>query len=618
MSLQRSLATTTRLPNWMGSVRFRLTLIYSLMLFGLAAIVVGAIYLGVANSVSGQPVTRRQEVVQAVPTRAGVVIGVSEREEIDALAFFEKQVNRTTLENLRTYSFSALALLFVGSLGVGWFVAGRVLAPIDRITQVAEDIQATDLQRRIGLDGPDDELKHLADTFDDMIGRLDVAFESQRQFIHEASHELRNPLAVIRTNLDVTLSDDDVTTGELRETADVVGRAAERMSTLVDDLLLYARHERPELGNAPVDVSHLVQLIESDFAAVAEARSIDLVADVEADVWVSGDQVALQRAVANLVANAVRLAPEGSTVTVAARTEGFGDDRRALISVSDEGPGIAESEQKLVFQRFWRSATNGNASRGRSGLGLTIVRQIVEAHGGAIGLDSELGVGSTFTVSLGATTPEDFGPPPSGAGVAPVARVDRSNDPNGLRPRALRLTPLSTGVGIFGTCKPDHTLNRSGITRKPPKGTPLSQIPRITKPVTPNRTARSGSLLRESVPLKVVLPPMMLSMGLQVPKPIRRCSCRIEVAGGLRHSPFWRVAHSLPAVSSSVGPPPMMHRRQAGERSRWRRRRCRHPRRSSVDPANRSPTWLPPWRPQSSRSRPAPAWARGSCTTPKA
>ena len=415
MSRQRSLATTTRLPNWIGSVRFRLTLIYSLMLFGLAAIVVGVIYLGVASSVSGQPVTRKQEVVQAVPTRTGVVVGVSEREEIDALAFFEKQVNRTTLENLRRYSFSALALLFVGSLGVGWFVAGRVLAPIDRITQVAEDIQATDLQRRIGLDGPDDELKHLADTFDEMIGRLDVAFESQRQFIHEASHELRNPLAVIRTNLDVTLADDEATTGELRDTADVVGRAAERMSTLVDDLLLYARHERPELGNAPVDVTQLVELTDTDFGAVAEARSINLDSAVEPDVWVRGDQVALQRAVANLVANAVRLAPEGSTVTVSARNAGSRADRRAQISVTDEGPGIAPSEQKLVFQRFWRSSTNGHASNGRSGLGLTIVRQIVEAHGGRIDLQSELGVGSTFTLSFPAVAGETFGANPDGA-----------------------------------------------------------------------------------------------------------------------------------------------------------------------------------------------------------
>ena len=422
MSRQRSLATTTRLPNWIGSVRFRLTLIYSLMLFGLAAIVVGVIYLGVASSVSGQPVTRKQEVVQAVPTRTGVVVGVSEREEIDALAFFEKQVNRTTLENLRRYSFSALALLFVGSLGVGWFVAGRVLAPIDRITQVAEDIQATDLQRRIGLDGPDDELKHLADTFDDMIGRLDVAFESQRQFIHEASHELRNPLAVIRTNLDVTLSDHDVTTDELRETADVVGRAAERMSTLVDDLLLYARHERPELGNAPVDVTQLVELTDNDFAAVAEARSMNLVADVEPDVWVRGDHVALQRAVANLVANAVRLAPEGSTVTVAARTEGAGPDRRALISVADQGPGIPEKDRRLVFQRFWRGSNNGHASNGRSGLGLTIVRQIVEAHGGRIDLDSQLGVGSTFTLSFPSTSPETFGPTPDATASREAAR----------------------------------------------------------------------------------------------------------------------------------------------------------------------------------------------------
>ncbi len=403
MSRQRSVTVGTRLPDWMGSVRFRLTLIYSLMLFGLAAIVVGAIYLGITLSVSGQPVTRSQEVIEAVPTRTGVAFGVSQREEFDTLAFFEKQVNRTTLENLRRYSFSALGLLFVGSLGVGWFVAGRVLAPIDRITQVAQDIQATDLQRRIALEGPDDELKHLADTFDDMIGRLDVAFESQRQFIHEASHELRNPLAIIRTNLDVTLSDPDISTGELRETADVVGRAAERMSTLVDDLLLYARHERPEMGSVPVDVSNLVALSAADFTAVAESRSLDLVSEIEPDRWICGDQVALQRAVENLVTNAVRLAPENSTVTVSVRTDGDGDDERVLVSVADEGPGIAPDQQDRVFQRFWRSPTDGQDAGGRSGLGLTIVRQIVEAHGGRIELDSEVGVGSTFTMVFPAT-----------------------------------------------------------------------------------------------------------------------------------------------------------------------------------------------------------------------
>ena len=126
----------------------------------------------------------------------------------------------------------ALGMLFVGSLGVGWFAAGIVLRPIERITRVAREIQATDLSRRINLRGPNDELRRLADTFDAMLARLDAAFESQRRFIQEASHELRNPLAVIRTNVEVAMADPDASKKSSRELGAVVGRTAERMSTL--------------------------------------------------------------------------------------------------------------------------------------------------------------------------------------------------------------------------------------------------------------------------------------------------------------------------------------------------------------------------------------------------
>lgn len=204
-----------RLPPWMGSIRVRLTVLYSTVLFGLAALVVFGIYTGVSRSLDSQPVSQSPEYLPDVLPGTDV--------EVISLEEFERRVNTRALDKLREYSFTALGLLFIGSLGTGWIVSGRVLRPIGRITGVAREIQATDLSRRIHLRGPNDELRQLADTFDAMLARLDAAFESQRRFIHEASHELRNPLAVIRTNLDVALSDPNATTEDLREVGELVG-----------------------------------------------------------------------------------------------------------------------------------------------------------------------------------------------------------------------------------------------------------------------------------------------------------------------------------------------------------------------------------------------------------
>lgn len=395
-------------PRWAGSIRFRLTALYSVVLFGLAAVVVGGIYAGLARELDDQPVSRTEQWIGYRPTPRGVEIGVFETETIDVLATFEQAVNSRALEQLRTYTFAALALLFAASLAVGWFVSGRVLRPIGRIASVARDIQATDLSRRISLDGPDDELKRLADTFDQMLGRIDDAFESQRRFIQEASHELRNPLAVIRTNVDVALSDPDPSPQDLRRAAEVVAGSAARMSTLVDDLVVYARHGTRPDRREPVDLRKLAAELAGEFSAPAEARRLRVVdaAGPGSPLPVLGDGPALRRAVANLLANAVRLAPEGSAVTVAAGAGGGS----AWISVADEGPGIAPEDQPLVFQRFWQRRADpepGAPAPGpsrpdpeRSGLGLTIVRQIAESHGGSVELTSAPGEGSTFVIRL--------------------------------------------------------------------------------------------------------------------------------------------------------------------------------------------------------------------------
>jgi signal transduction histidine kinase len=383
------------MPDWLGSIRFRLTALYSLFLFGLGAIVVGGIYLAIAHRLHEEKVSR--DYPNEVMTTTGQTIPTISPAE------FERRVNERSLQLLRSYSFGALGLLFFTSLGVGWVVAGRVLAPIDRITGVARNIQATDLKRRIALPGPPDELKNLADTFDEMLERIDGAFESQRRFIQEASHELRNPLAVIRTNLDVTLSDEHATNEELRRTGEVVQRAAERMSHLVDDLLAYARQGAPVREFEQLDAASVVADAAAEFEVPAEARGIALESASPPGLMVVGDRVALRQALANLLANAVRLAPEGSTIRLAAGREGNPADpldQWVWIAVEDQGPGIPESQRELVFQRFWRADGRKAREEGRSGLGLTIVRQIAESHRGSVRLVSNQSGGSTFSLWL--------------------------------------------------------------------------------------------------------------------------------------------------------------------------------------------------------------------------
>lgn len=393
---KRMVQLADALPDWAGSVRFRLTALYSLVLFGLAAFMVAGLYAVLASRLSDENVYRTYSVTRVEQVPGGIRLTPTEvRAEYRSV---EQLANARALGLLRTYSASALGLLFFASLGVGWAVAGRVLAPIGRITGVARDIQATDLTRRIALRGPPDELKELADTFDAMLARLDDAFEGQRRFIQETSHELRNPLAVIRTNLEVALSDPNADAAELRRTAELVGRTADRMSTLVDDLLVYARRGAPAHEVGPVDLAPLLIEAEEDFRAPAQARGLTLDVSASSKAVVAGDRIALRRALANLLSNAVRLAPEASTITLGSGVH----EGRAWIAVADEGPGIGVEDREKVFQRFWRGNQASAREDGRSGLGLAIVHQIVSDHGGTIELTESPQGGSVFTIWLAA------------------------------------------------------------------------------------------------------------------------------------------------------------------------------------------------------------------------
>ncbi|MET9685868.1 HAMP domain-containing sensor histidine kinase [Streptomyces coeruleorubidus] len=387
-TLLRPLWTRIRLPAFTHTIRFRLTVLYSGLLFLLTALVLGATYFAVERSGEAHPVSKQFRAEKYVN---GVYMG-----QFDAVKLQEVEaaVNYETLGNLRNFSFIVLGALAVASPVIGWILAGRALRPVRAISRTAAEIQATDLSQRIRLTGPKDELRDLADTVDSMLDRLDEAFRAQRQLIDDASHELRSPLAIIRANVDAVLTAEDSDEEDRRIAARSVDRATTRMTRLVEDLLATARRSAPALADADVDLAAAAGEACEEFVPLAAERAQLLHRRLAPGLTVIGDHDALRRAVGNLLSNAVRLAPPGSRITVAAGRDGSW----LWTAVRDEGPGIGDDDRARVFDRFWRAKGNGGGRDRHAGLGLAIVRQIVESHGGQVRLFSRVGEGSTFVL----------------------------------------------------------------------------------------------------------------------------------------------------------------------------------------------------------------------------
>ncbi|GAA2882708.1 sensor histidine kinase [Nonomuraea rubra] len=369
------------------TIRFRITVLYSGLLFVLATLVLGGIYYAVSKTTEQRPITTEYAKTYSGNQYLG-------KREVVFVEEVENAVNVRTMSTLRDFSLLTLAGLYVASLGIGWVLAGRVLRPVRSITRTTEEIQATDLKRRIKLHGPRDELKDLADTIDTMLARLEEAFSAQRQLIDDASHELRSPLTIIRANVDAVLAAPDATEDERARAVAIVDRATTRMTRLVEDLLASARRQGTAFADADLDLARVVREACDEYATPAAERDLSLELAVGSELEMTGDADALRRAVSNLLSNAVRFSPPGGTINVGAgRSDGM-----LWVAVRDDGPGLRESDQARVFDRFWR----GEASRRdrHTGLGLAIVRQIVESHGGRVEVRSQLGRGATFMLWL--------------------------------------------------------------------------------------------------------------------------------------------------------------------------------------------------------------------------
>jgi signal transduction histidine kinase len=384
-----------RLPGPLHSIRFRIALTYALFLFIVGAALLAAVNIGLDRALAEDAVSREA-------ARAGRYVAPNEFPDLQS---FESEVNRYALAVLGQYSFIALGGLAILSFGIGWFVSSRVLRPIGRITSAARQMDATDLSRRIDLRGPRDELRALADTFDALLGRLEVAFKRERQFIADASHELRNPLTVVRANIE-GMEQRDIDAEELARNVAALRRATDRMASVVDDLMIVARAESPSATLEDVELESLLAQLRDEYAPIAAERALSIEVAAVPRLAVHADRVSLERAISNLVDNALRFAPQGSTIKLTAGRSA----QWAWVAVEDHGPGIPDDQVEHIFSRRWKreapaaaGASSANALRG-NGLGLAIVRQVAEAHGGSARAYSQPGRGSAFVIWLPAAT----------------------------------------------------------------------------------------------------------------------------------------------------------------------------------------------------------------------
>ena len=300
-------------------------------------------------------------------------------------------LRRDTLDQLLIESGIALAIMAVVSVGLGWLMAGRVLSPLRTITAAARRISARSLHQRIAMTGPDDELKELGDTFDQLLSRLDASFRAQRQFVANASHELRTPLARQRTLLEVALRDRQATNASLRLACERALAAGEQQERLIAALLTLARGERGLDAFEPFDLGAVAADALEARRDEAQARGVTVTADLTAAPAL-GDPRLAERLAANLADNAIRYNVPGGLVEI---TAGQRDDR-AFLAVTNTGPVIPPDQLGRLFQPFERLA-EGRRARGHGtdqistdqrapglGLGLAIVSAIAAAHGAAL------------------------------------------------------------------------------------------------------------------------------------------------------------------------------------------------------------------------------------------
>lgn len=286
-----------------------------------------------------------------------------------------------------------LLLAVIISLLVGQIYARTILRPINRITRAAKTIKEGDMTARTGLSG-DDEISRLGETFDEMADAIEKDRQMERRLTTDVAHELRTPLMAIQSTVEAMV--DGVFEPDA-ERLGTVNAEVQRLSRLVDALLKLSRLENRKIPThkEKLDLGQLMETIVSTHEAFVKDAGLELIFNREPDVYVYGDPDMLRQATANLISNAVRYTEEGTITVSATKSQSM-----AQVSVADTGIGLSPEEAKMVFARFWRADAGRNRAQGGLGVGLSVVKEIVDRHHGWVRVEGEKGKGSTFTINI--------------------------------------------------------------------------------------------------------------------------------------------------------------------------------------------------------------------------
>jgi signal transduction histidine kinase len=380
------LATMSSRVKFRRTIRLRLTVLYGTLFLASGVLLLGITYVLVKYNF---PVAR-------IDTITGPADSTAFRSGPPGFSSFKAQIAQgqdAELHQLLVQSCVALAVMAAASAGLGWLVAGRVLRPLRTITSAARDISSTNLNRRLALTGPDDELKELGDTFDALLAHLERSFSSQRQFVANASHELRTPLALEQALLEEVLTDPGPTAESWRTACERVLAASRQQERLIEALLTLARSEAGLDSRQPFDLGALTGQVLLGRQAKAQGRGLQLLATID-PAPTAGNPGLAERLIANLVDNAMQHnLPAGRVEVVTGYRAG-----RPAITVTNTGPVIPASEVGRLFQPFQRLKRQRTGSG--VGLGLSIVQAIALAHHATIAADPNPGGGMIIAVTF--------------------------------------------------------------------------------------------------------------------------------------------------------------------------------------------------------------------------
>jgi signal transduction histidine kinase len=372
------------------TLRLRLAVLYGSVFLVSGTVLLGLTY-GLVAGRQGFIGSSSAAVSSAV--RSGLLGSPNDPRAARTLVSVATSQHSEDLRTLLVMSALALAVVAVGSMVLGWWLAGRVLRPLRTITTIAREISASNLDQRLALAGSDDELKELADTFDGLLGRLDVSFQSQRRFVANASHELRTPLARLKTIAQVALADPNATEASLRAAHERVLASEDQLERLLDALLTLASGEQALERREPLDLAALTARALRSQAGEIEHRGLRLDAALE-QAGASGNAQLVEQLIANLLDNAIRHNNPNGSIDVLTGTE----EGSAVLAVANSGAVIAPVELErlaLPFQRLGPERTN---HRDGHGLGFSIIHAIASAHGATVAVRAQPGGGLAVAV----------------------------------------------------------------------------------------------------------------------------------------------------------------------------------------------------------------------------